>query len=126
MTNNENKKDEPISDFGNEKISIDDFAKVKIRIGKILSAEKVSEADKLIKFTVDLGEETPRQILSGIAMHYPDPSILVGKNVPIITNLLPRMIRGLESNGMILYVVGENVLTTLEPGSEVSPGTPVK
>lgn len=109
-----------------EKISIDDFAKVKIKIGKILSAEKVPEADKLIKFTVDVGEDTPRQILSGIALHYPDPALLVGKSVPVIVNLAPRTIRGLESNGMILYAVGENTLTTLEPGSDTLPGTPVK
>lgn len=114
-----------------EKISIEDFAKLNIKIGKILSAEKVPEADKLIKFMVDIGEESPRQILSGIAVHYPDPSVLIGKSVPVIVNLAPRTIRGLESNGMILYVVnpssqGENTLTTLEPGSDMLPGTPVK
>lgn len=109
-----------------ETISIDDFAKLKIKIGKIISAEKIPEADKLIKLMVDVGEETPRQILSGIAMHYPDPSVLVGKQVPVLSNLAPRVIRGHESQGMILYAVSENALTTLEPGDIVLPGTPVK
>lgn len=110
-----------------EKISIDDFAKIKIKIGKILSAEKVPEADKLIKFTVDVGEDTPRQILSGIAMHYPDPSVLVGKQVPVLSNLAPRMIRGHESQGMILYAVGEGEhFTTVEPVKEVPVGIPIK
>lgn len=110
-----------------EKISIEDFAKLKIKIGKILSAEKVPEADKLIKLMIDIGEETPRQILSGIAMHYPDPSVLVGKQVPVLSNLAPRMIRGHESQGMILYAVGEGeYFTTVEPAKEVPVGTPLK
>lgn len=110
-----------------EKISIEDFAKLNIKIGKIISAEKVPEADKLIKFTVDVGEEAPRQILSGIAMHYPDPSVLVGKCVPVLANLLPRMIRGYESQGMILYAVGGgDNFTTVEPAKEVPVGTPLK
>lgn len=135
VTETENKKSEeqrsdlkagtPRSDLG--VISIDDFAKLKIKIGKILSAEKVPEADKLIKFMVDIGEEAPRQILSGIAMHYPDPAVLVGKQVPVLTNLAPRVIRGHESQGMILYAVGEGEnFTTVEPGKEIPPGTPIK
>lgn len=108
-------------------ITIDDFSKLDIRVGKILSAEKIPEADRLIKFSVDLGEETPRQILSGIAEHYPDPSVLVGKMVPVISNLAPRTIRGYESNGMIMYAVGEGEnFTTLEPGKEITPGTLVR
>ncbi len=109
-----------------EKISIEDFAKIKIKIGTIVSAEKVPDADKLIKFTVDLGEETPRQILSGIAIYYSDPSILVGKQVPVIANLAPRVIRGHESQGMILYAVGENFLTTISPASLAENGTEIK
>ncbi|MDO8572740.1 MAG: hypothetical protein Q7S11_03160 [bacterium] len=118
-------KNSPRSDLG--MVSIEDFAKLKIKIGKILSAEKVPDADKLIKFTVDLGEGSPRQILSGIAMHYPDPSVLVGKQVPVLTNLAPRVIRGHESQGMILYAVGEGEhFTTVEPAKEVPVGTPLK
>jgi len=109
-----------------QKISIDDFAKLNIKIGKIISAEKVPDADKLVTFSVDVGEETPRQIVSGIAAHYPDPAVLVGKSVPVLTNLAPRMIRGIESNGMILYAVAEDGLTTLEPGQDTAPGTAVR
>ena len=136
MADSENKKpEEPRSDLGavsEEKISIDDFAKLKIKIGKILSAEKVPEADKLIKFMVDLGEGSPRQILSGIAMHYPDPSVLVGKQVPVLSNLASRVIRGHESQGMILYAVGlpgqgeGEHFTTVEPAKEIPVGTPLK
>ncbi len=106
-------------------INIDDFKKMEIKIGTILSAEKVPDADKLIKFSVDLGEETPRTILSGIATHYSDETVLVGKQVPVLSNLEPRTIRGIESQGMILYVVGEDMLTTIEPGVKVTPGTKV-
>lgn len=95
-------------------ISIDDFKKLEIRIGKILSAEKVPETDKLLKLSVDFAEEKPRQIVSGIAVHFPDPAKLVGKSVAFAANLEPRTIRGLESQGMILAVSG----VVGEPGSE--------
>jgi methionyl-tRNA synthetase len=87
-----------------EKISIDQFKNVEIKIGKILSVEIVPDADKLLKLSVDMGEEEPRQILSGIRMYFEEPQILVGKKVPFVANLAPRTIRGLESNGMILAV----------------------
>lgn len=121
MINNEN-----IPTGEDEIISIEDFAKIKIRVGKILSAEKVPDTDKLVRFTVDLGDKEPRQILSGIAAHYPDPSILVGKSVPVVANLAPRVIRGHESRGMILYAVGEGLLTTVSPAVDVPSGTAIK
>lgn len=104
-------------------ITFDEFKKVEIKIGTILSAEKVPNADKLIKLMIDLGEENPRQILSGIATYYPDPSILVGKQVPVLANLPNRIIRGLESQGMVLYAVGEEFLTTVETSHDIPPGT---
>lgn len=107
-------------------ITFDEFKKAEIKIGKILAAEKVPEADRLLKLLIDLGEETPRQILSGIAEHYPDPAILVGKQVPVLANLPTRTIRSLESQGMVLYAVGEGFLTTVEPSREVPPGTNVQ
>ena len=85
-------------------ISIDDFAKVEIRVGKILTAEKVPDTDKLLRLTVDMGEENPRQIVSGISMHFPDPQTLVGTKCTFVANLEPRTIRGLESQGMICAV----------------------
>lgn len=107
-------------------ITFDEFKKAEIKIGTILSAEKVPDADKLIKLMINLGEENPRQILSGIAMHYPDLSVLVGKQVPVLANLPTRTIRGLESQGMVLYAVGENLLTTVEPACVVPNGTSVQ
>lgn len=106
-------------------ITFDEFKKAEIKMGTILSVEKVPDADKLLKFSINLGEENPRQILSGIAEYYLDPSILVGKQVPVLANLPTRTIRGFESQGMVLYVVGEGFLTTLEPGREIPAGTPV-
>jgi methionyl-tRNA synthetase len=83
-----------------EPITFDEFKKAQIRVGTILSVEKVPDADKLLKLMIDLGEENPRQILSGIAMHYPeDPQVLVGKQVPVLANLPTRTIRGLTVRG---------------------------
>jgi methionyl-tRNA synthetase len=134
-------------------ITFDEFKKAEIKIGTILSAEKVPVADKLIKLMIDLGtKQAPvvatvvpegetelvvseevlaptqdiRQILSGIAEHYPDPSVLVGKQVPVLANLPTRTIRGIESQGMVLYAVGEGFLTTVEPNREIPPGTLVQ
>lgn len=107
-------------------ITFDEFKKADIRIGTILSAEKVPDADKLLKLMINVGEENPRQILSGIAMHYEDPQVLVGKQVPVLMNLPTRTIRGLESQGMVLYAVGADFLTTVSPARDVPPGTPVQ
>ncbi|HMS09232.1 MAG TPA: methionine--tRNA ligase subunit beta, partial [Pyrinomonadaceae bacterium] len=81
-------------------ISIDDFIKVDLRVGEIKVAERVPNADKLLRFEVDLGEEKPRQILAGLAEYY-DPEPLVGRKVVVVANLKPRKMRGLESQGMI-------------------------
>jgi methionyl-tRNA synthetase len=81
-------------------ITIDDFAKVDLRVAKVLLAERIPKADKLLRLEVDLGFER-RQILAGIAEHYA-PETLIGRNVVIVANLAPRKMRGLESNGMIV------------------------
>ncbi len=107
-------------------ITFDEFKKAEIKIGTILSAEKVPDADRLLKLMINLGEEAPRQILSGIAEYYPDQSVLVGKQVPVLANLPTRTIRGLESQGMVLYAVGGDFLTTVEPSREIPPGTPLQ
>lgn len=107
-------------------ISIDDVKKLEIRIGTILEAVPVEGADKLIAYKVDLGEAEPRTILSGVREYFSDISVLVGKQLPVITNLAPRKIRGIESNGMILYVTGDLAnFTTLEPGTKVTPGVSI-
>jgi methionyl-tRNA synthetase len=83
-----------------EKITIEDFAKVELRVAQIKVAERVPKADKLLRLEVDLGYEQ-RQILAGIAEHYA-PESLIGRKVVIVANLAPRKLRGLESNGMIV------------------------
>jgi len=85
---------------GSEKITIDDFAKIELRVAQVKVAERVPKADKLLRLEVDLGYET-RQILAGIAEAY-EPESLIGRKVVIVANLAPRKLRGLESNGMIV------------------------
>lgn len=109
-----------------ERISFDDFAKVNIRVGKILSVEEVPETDKLLKLMVDFNEEAPRQIISGIKDKVADPQALVGLKTTFVVNLEPRTIKGFESNGM-LFAVGEGeTFSFLAPTSDVPPGTGTK
>ncbi|MGH9741020.1 MAG: methionine--tRNA ligase subunit beta, partial [Candidatus Acidiferrum sp.] len=84
----------------NEKIGIEDFAKVEMRVGQIKTAERIAGADKLLKLTVDIGTEI-RQVCAGIAQFY-EPEKLVGRKVAVVVNLSPRKLRGVESNGMIM------------------------
>ncbi len=107
-------------------ISIDDFKKLEIKIGQILSAEKVPDTDKLLKLSVDFGEGSPRQIVSGISAFFPDPQILLGKKCAFAANLEPRTIRGLESQGMIMAVSGDSFFSLLETGVDVPAGSIVK
>ena len=81
-------------------ITIDDFLKVELKVGEIKVAERIPKADKLLRFEIDLGEEKPRQILAGLAEYY-EPEKLIGRKVVVVANLKPRMMRGLESQGMI-------------------------
>ncbi len=81
-------------------ITIDDFLKVELKIGEVKVCERIPKADKLLRFEIDLGEEKPRQILAGLAEYY-EPETLVGRKVVVVANLKPRMMRGLESQGMI-------------------------
>jgi methionine--tRNA ligase beta chain len=106
-------------------INIEDFIKVEIRIGKILSAERVEGSEKLLRLIVDLGEESPRQILSGVAKAVTEPAELVGKMVPIAANLAPRMMMGMESNGMMLCA-DSDMPVFIHPAQEVAPGSLVK
>jgi len=108
-------------------ISIEDFKKVDIIVGEILSAEKIPDTDKLLKLSVDLGEEKPRQIIAGIALYFPDCSVLVGKKCMFVANLEPRVIRGFESQGMILAVsTDDGKFSLLEPNDEIPAGTRAK
>lgn len=105
-------------------ISLDDFKKVEIKAGKILSAEKIPDTDKLLKLSVDMGEEFPRQIISGISAYFPDCSVLVGKKCMFVANLEPRTIRGYESNGMLFALsTPDGKFSLLEPSDDIPAGT---
>lgn len=113
-------------------INYDDFSKIEIRIGEVLSVEVVEDADKLLRCMVDVGDvdaegnKVPRQILSGIREYFEDPQVLVGKKFPYITNLEPRTIRGFESQGMILAASHEGTLALLAPTNDIPAGTKIK
>ena len=105
-------------------IVYDDFAKLELRVGTILNAEKVEKADKLLKLLVDLGTDQ-RTIVSGIAQHF-EPSTLVGRQVVVVANLAPRKMRGIESNGMILMAEdGNGKLHFINPEDTIAPGSGV-
>jgi len=108
-----------------EEISYDDFAKLDIRIGLVVAAEKIENADKLIKCTVDFGELGTRTIVSGIA-EWKAPEALVGKRLPYVVNLAPRMLRGVESQGMLLAASDENGVALLSPERDIAPGVKLK
>lgn len=106
-------------------IVYDDFDKIDLRVGKVLEAERVPKADKLLKLTVDLGFEQ-RTILSGIAEYY-QPEELVGKLVTVVANLAPRKIRGIESQGMLLMAGNDfGKLYSVGPEKDIEPGSAVK
>src|SRR3989344_630132 len=129
-----------------DEISYNDFAKLDIRIGTVLAAERVPDTDKLIKCTVDfglkpsaktdgsadhpptaddLGEHDIRTIVSGIA-EWKTPEALVGKRLPYIVNLAPRVLKGIESQGMLLAASDENGAPLLYPERDVAPGTKLR
>jgi methionyl-tRNA synthetase len=105
-------------------IQFDDFAKIDLKVGTIVTAEKVEKADKLLKLSVDLGFET-RTVVSGIALHF-KPEEIVGKQVVVVANLAPRKMRGIESNGMILMAEDkEGKLHFVAPSTVINPGAGV-
>ena len=109
-----------------EEIQYEDFAKLDIRIGTVIAAELVPETDKLIKCTVDFGEEVgQRTIVSGIAQ-WKKPEELVGRQFPYIVNLAPRMLRGVESQGMLLAASDGGGVALLAPERTLPTGTRLK
>ena len=121
------KKVENVVDIN--EITIDDFAKIALRVGKIVTAEKVEKADKLLKFSVQIGEGT-RTIVSGIAKFY-TPEEMVGKNVVVVYNLKPAKLRGIESQGMLLCACekdenGEERIVLVTPEKPVKSGSTVR
>lgn len=125
-------------------INIEDFQKVELKVGKILSVEKVEDSDKLLKLSVDFGmvkktktnedgteeiteERDVRQIISGIALYFQDYNEILNKKVMFVTNLKPRKIRGLESNGMILALSSEGgEFSLLYPNQNITEGLSAK
>lgn len=110
-------------------ITIDDFAKVELKVAKVVKAELHPSADKLLKLQLDDGSGTPRQICAGIRGHY-TPEELVGKSIIIVANLAPRMLRGEESRGMLLAASstgadGSRKVVVLSPSAEIQPGSVV-
>lgn len=106
-------------------ITIDQFKEVEIKVGTVKSAERVPDSDKLLRLEVDLGEGSLRQILSGIA-EFIAPEEMVGRQFPFVTNLEPRVIRGLVSNGMIMAVGEGDTFSLLSPSKTVQPGSRVR
>lgn len=106
------------------KITIDDFKKIDLRVAKVLTAEKVENSDNLLRLRIDLGYEQ-RQILSGISQHY-QPEELIDKEIVVVANLEPRKLRGLESNGMLLAATDpDGTIRLLKPDVEVTPGSKI-
>jgi methionyl-tRNA synthetase len=114
-------------------ITIDDFAKIDLRVAKVLAAEPHPSADKLLKLQLDDGSGTPRQICAGIR-EFVKPEDMVGRLIVIVANLAPRTLRGEESRGMLLAAShgprdpapGQTrILAVLSPGSEIPPGSVV-
>ena len=119
---------QPLADASTEKvfseINFDDFAKIALKVGTILSAEKVAKADKLLKLEVDMGTEL-RTIVSGIALHF-SPEQIIGQQVVVVANLAPRKMKGIESNGMILMAEDKSgKLHFVSPANMIDNGSGV-
>ena len=122
---NEKKEEkENVTDIS--EITIDDFAKIQLKVGKVVECQKVENADKLLCSKIDLGEGAPRTIVSGIAKYY-TPEEMVGKQVIVVTNLKPVKLRGIESQGMVLCASDENGnLALVTPEKEIGAGSEVR
>ncbi|SRR5258708_15740389 len=105
-------------------IDLADFKKLDMRIGKIISAEKIDGTEKLLKLQVDFGSEK-RQIVSGLAQYY-QPEFLLGKEYPFLLNLAYKIIRGVESQGMILAIDSQNGPVLLNPDKVVPEGAIIR
>jgi methionyl-tRNA synthetase len=105
-------------------VSFEDFQKLDLRVGLIVTAEPVPKANKLLKLTVDLGQEQ-RTVVAGIAANY-RPEALVGKSIILVANLAPRTLRGVESQGMVLAAESDGQLVLASLDSPVNPGSQVK
>ena len=103
--------------------TFEEFKKLELKIGKVLEAERVEGSEKLLKLKVDIGEENPRQILAGVGKVYQSEE-MIGREIIVIANLEPRMLMGLESQGMLL-AASDGTPVLLRPDREVPPGSPI-
>lgn len=106
-------------------VTLEDFKKLDIKIGRVISAEKIPDSDKLIKFIFDVGGEQ-RQIIAGMAEFFPDLTVLVGKEMPLLLNLEPRQFRGNTSEGMIIAADVDGRPIFLRPEEEIPPGSIIR
>jgi len=107
-----------------ELIGIEDFAKVQLRVGKIVAAERVEKSEKLVKLQVDIGTET-RQVVAGIGKSY-TPEQLLDRSIVIVVNLKPAKLMGVESQGMLLAASSGDLLSIVTPDKDIKPGSKVK
>ena len=105
-------------------IDIAEFGKLQLKTAKVLTAERVVKADRLLKLSVDCGEAEPRQIVAGVAAFYA-PEAIVGKTIVMVANLQPAVIRGIPSNGMLLAAKAGGTLRLLTTDGDIAPGTSV-
>lgn len=115
----------PESTSSSEWVSFDDFTKLKLRVGRVIEASDHPNADRLLVLKVDLGDEQ-RQLCAGLKGHY-TPEELVGRNLVIVANLAPRMMRGIESQGMLLAATSpdQSRVMIVSPESDIEPGSTV-
>lgn len=115
----------PESTASSEWVSFDDFTKLKLRVGRVIEASDHPNADRLLVLKVDLGDEQ-RQLCAGLKGHY-TPEELVGRNLVIVANLAPRMMRGIESQGMLLAATSpdQSRVMIVSPESDIEPGSTV-
>jgi methionyl-tRNA synthetase len=108
-------------------ITYEDFAKVELRFGTVRAAEPIAKSDKLLRLTVDFGEEYPRTVVAGIGKTYTNPNALVDHQFLFVTNLAPRKVMGIESHGMILATgEGPAMLELARVGAPVPPGSQLR
>ena len=107
-------------------ITLEDFKKLSLRLGTIVSAETHPNAERLLVLKVDIGEPAPRQLVAGVRMSYPDPAQLVGRQVVVVANLKPAMLRGVESQGMVLAASDDTAIALVSPDRSIKPGSTVK
>ncbi len=106
-------------------IEFSDFQKIKLKVGKVLTAENIKGSNKLLKLSVDIGEQSPRTLVAGLAGIY-KPDELIGKKIIVVTNMKPAKIFGVESNGMLLAAVNKDKVAILTVDSDIEVGSEVE